>query len=890
MTGRGSLGNWLRSLVRNLGAGGGAREAELDDHLRSYVELLTEENVARGLPAGEARRVALVKVGGVEAVKEQTRAARAGALVAELGRDARHALRMAVRAPVFTVAALLTLGLGIGANTVVFSVVDAVLLRPLPYRAPERLVMFHNHDAENQFGLSDRERVIYRAESGVFSSFSAYVFNSVNLTGAAEAERVPAAYVDADLFETLGVAPARGRGFVPADANPTTPGGAVILSDEFWARRFGRDPSLLGRTLTLDDQPTTVVGILPPGLRLPGDVAGNASAYLPLAFSATPDPRNFHYLTAIARLREGVSLTQANERIGARAVELRSEISTLPPTYSAALVPVEREVLGDVRPGLLVVSAAVALLLLIACGNLASLLLARSQRRAPEMAMRAALGAGRARLMRQVLTESLVLAVAGGVVGVVLAWAGTRLVVILGPNLPRLDEVRVDARALWFALGVSVVTGVLFGLLPAWVQARRGLRQVAAGTGRGTTSAAGPWVRGPLIAAQIALSVTLAIAAALLARSARELAAVPPGFDPSGVLTLRLTPAAAAYPDNVATQTLYRKLNAEIRTIPGVSAAGVVTALPLASRTGDWGLMIEGMPERLDDGRRPYADWLVASDGYFEAMGIQLLAGRTFRDSDVAGTPPVVVVNERTAREYWPGRSAVGGRLRLSSDVDPVWREVVGVVADVRHNRLDEPAERQIFLPHAQFPTGNYGPFGAMSLVVRTSGNPAALIATIRSRIAAQDRDLPVSNVRLMRDVVADSTSVQWLYLWLFGIFSALALAIVSVGVYGVASYLVAARGRELALRRVLGASGREVILLVLREGATLALAGVSAGVLGAFLLGSFIKTLLYGVTARDPLTFVAVPVVVVLVTLLANFLPARSAIRESAVSTLRLE
>lgn len=880
--------HWLSSLVRNL-TRGDRSDAELDANVQSYVDLLTDEKVAGGMPPDQARRAALIEAGGIESTKEETRRVRAGAWVAEISRDVRYALRLARHAPAFSITAVLTLGLGIGANIAVFSVVNGVLLGRLPYDAPDRIVKFQNHDAQNEFGVSERERLIYADESSIFEVFATYSFGAVNMTGAGDAERLTGAIVDAGVFDVIGVHAMRGRLFTPSDASGG-PGTVAVLTEGFWARRFARDESLVGRSVTLNGRPRTVVGILPAGVRLPGDFTGSpVEVYLPLVFSGPPNPENIHYLDAVARIKEGVSLEQAGTRLRVRATEVRQEISQLPETYSVRLIPVDEVVLGDVRPGLLAVSAAVALLLLIACGNLAGLLLARSQQRAAELTLRSALGASRGRLLRQMMTESVLLAIVGGGLGAVLATLGTRLLVALGPNLPRAEEIGVDGWALVFAAGLAMATGVLFGLAPALVQARRdGPATMAAGTGRGSNAGVSLGARRSLIAGQVALSVMLGIGAGLLARSVAALAAVPTGFDPSGVLTMRVTLPAASYPNLASSRRFLDDALRKIRSVPGVIEAGATTHLPLASGMGDWGLMIDGLPERDENGRRPNADWSAVSSGYFEAMGIRVVEGRTYGAGDVAGAPLVTIISERMAREYFPGRSAIGRRMRMSSTIDPVYREIIGVVADVHHEGLDQPPARQMYLPLAQFPTGQDTGGGTRSIVVKSQGDPTLPTSAIRARLRESDPDAPVALVQTMREIVDGSTSVSRLYLVMVGLFSGLAIAIVSVGIYGVASYLVATRRRELAVRRALGATSGAVVRLVVREGAMPALAGAVVGVMGALAMSGLVNNLLFGVTSRDPLVFVLVPAIITALAVAANLLPARGAIRENPTMALR--
>ncbi len=885
--GRGRL-HWLASFIRNL-VRGKRVDAELDDNVRSYLDLLTDEKVADGMAPEQARRVALLELGGIESAKEQTRSVRAGAWIAEAGRDVRYALRMLRRAPTFTIAAVATLALGIGANTAVFSVVHGVLLRDLPYGSADRLVRFQNHDAEDTFGVSEQERLIYAAEASTFQGFSTYYLSAVNMTGTGDAERLTGALVDPNIFETLDVNPVRGRLLQPDDA-AGGPGVVTVLAEEYWRRRFAADETIIGRTVTLNGRPLTIVGVLPDEVKLPGAFTGSlVDFYLPLAFAGPPDPENIHYLEAVARLADERTLEQAGQAVRIRATEVRQQITRLPVTYSVRLIPLDEVVLGDVRQGLLVVWLAVGLLLLVACGNLAGLLLARAQQRTAELSLRAALGASSSRLVRQMLTEGLLLALTGGAAGAALAMLATRALVALEPGLPRVELVGVDGWALAFTAGLSIATGLIFGLWPAlMLSRRRDLLATGGESSRATTPGTSLRARRLLIAAQVALSVALAIGAGLLARSASALAAVPPGFEPTGALAMRVTLPAASYPDQQAVRRYFDDALAELRVLPGVAEAGATTHLPLVDRTGDWGLTIEGLPERDTNGRRPNADWSVVSAGYFETMGVRVVEGRTYGPGDVEGAPLVTVINERMAREYFPGQSPIGRRMRMTSTLDPADREIIGVVADIHHEGLAQPPNRQMFLPLSQFPASGSRTTAA-TFVVRSTGDPTALVPAIRSLLRARDPNVPVALLRTMDDIVASSTAVSRLYLLLLGVFSGLATAIVSVGVYGVAAYLVTTRRRELAVRRALGASPRAIVGLVLREGTTPVFAGIVIGVAGALAFSEALGSLLFSVTSRDPITFAVMPLVVTGVTVAANLLPARWAVRENLTAALRI-
>lgn len=806
-------------------------------------------------------------------------------------RDARHALRAFMRSPGFTAASLLTLALGIGANTAMFSVVNGVLLRALPYDEPDRVVVLTSEDVDGTFGISDLERQRYLGQTRIFDAIGTYVTSPVNLTGGESAERLEAAFVDPSALAALGARPALGRVFA-AEENRRGTDLVVILGHALWQRRFGADPSVLGQSLAVDGTARSIVGVMPSEFRMPTEFSGGRSElFIPLAPNPVPDPRNFHYMQGVARLADDVSLAVARGEMAAVSAQLRQEIATLPPTFEARLTPVRTEVLGDVRPALMVLLGAVGLLLLIASVNVANLFLARSEERQLDTSIRSALGAGRGRLLRQLFTESTILAIAAlGVSLLLAAWTLQALVRLSPPNLPRIDELSIDLRVFLFATGVSLASAVLFGLIPA-LGVREGALQRALRDGGRSTTRAGGRMRRMLVVGEMALAVMLAVGGALLVQSFVRLQAVDAGFDRRDLLTVSVSLPSTTYPNKGAARTFYRDLLSDVGGLPGVVAVGAVNNLPMNSSPGDWGIRIEGREEeRLPSGRRPWGDWIVTTQGYFESMGIRLREGRTFAAADTADASPVVMINATLADLYWPDGDALGKRFKMSSDIDEVYRTIIGIVEDVRHRGLDAAPRREFYVPYSQFPASQDFPVAAMTLVVRTGGAALSLTDAIRRTVTALDADVPVAAVRSMDEVVETSTSVRRLNALLFGAFGVLGLILVAIGVYGVMAYSVAQRTKELGVRMVLGADRREVVRMLVLQGMGLSLVGIAIGIAGALGGSRFLAGMLFGVGASDPVTLVGVPLLLSGVAFAACCLPALRATRADPISALRAE
>jgi len=796
----------------------------------------------------------------------------------------RYALRSLLKQPSFTAVALLTLALGIGANSAIFGIVNAVLLRPLPYSEPDRVVMLWSHWTNwAKTWVSQPEVVDYQTHLRSLEYVAAFSSASFNLTGGGEPVRVRAATVQADLFPALGVRPILGRVFTRDEDQPGHPH-VVVLTEGLWRSQFGSDPSIVGRTIQLDATAYTVLGVTPADVRLPVDYATRTVNHLwvPLALGPTdPQDRGNHGYSALGRLKAGATLAQAQAEMDTLTRGYQTRYPNIyDPEFGLTLVTAPAEVFGDVRPALLVLLLAVGAVLLIACANVANLLLARSEARQKEIAIRVVLGAGRWQVIRQLLTESMVLSGAGGALGIALAWALTRGLVALDPlKIPRVQDIAIDGRVLAFTSLVSIVTGVLFGIVPALQASRADLQPVLKEGGRDSRAGTG-WLRRVLVVSEIAASVVLVAAAMLLARSFARLLDVDAGFNAAHVLTLRTTLPPTQYANSKAMVVAYTSIGQRLRESPGVVAAGAVTGLPLATVRGDWGLVIEGDTTEGRIGRA--ADWQIVTPGYFEAIGMKVRAGRTLTEADRADTQLVIVINESMAKKFWPGRSPLGRRLTWGRNNNFI--TVVGVVADVHHRGLDAEARPEMYRPYAQYPYTQ----PTMTWVMRTAGDPLAATTYARAAIRAVDPGLGVSDIATMEQVLADSTSDRRLNMLLFTLLGGLALALATVGVYGVVAYSVTQRTHEIGVRMAIGARPADVLRMVIGEGGRLAVTGVLIGSAIAIAGGRLIRGLLFNVSATDPLTFAGVAIGLLAVALLASYIPARRATRVDPMTALR--
>jgi putative ABC transport system permease protein len=801
--------------------------------------------------------------------------------------DLRHALRSLLRSPAFTAAAVLTLAIGIGANSAIFSVIDAVLLRPLPYDRPHELVQLfetiQHHELERS-GASPGEFLAWRERNQVFARLAATHNRPANLTGSGDPEQLPSARVSIDYFPLLGLRAARGRLFLPEEEQPGKEDVAV-LSHALWQRRFGGDPGAVGRTISLDGRTVTIVGLLPRGVRLPQ----NADLALPIAFTAADrDERGTHYLDVLGRLRQGVDRTKAQAGMDAVAAALAATLTAGTVPHGVRLVSLHEELVGEARPALRMLLGAVGFVLLIACANVAGLLVSRAATRQRDLAIRAALGATRARLVQHMMIEGVVLALCGGGLGLLLALWGVDLLPRLIPGgLPQpAGEIGIDRTVLLFTFGVALASGLLVGLLPALHGGRTLPHQALQAGGRGLTeSARRQRLRGVLVAAEMALTLVLLVGASLLMRSFLRLRAIDPGFTSARRIVADLSLPVAKYPDPPRIAAFYDALLERLAALPGVEAAGAVNVLPLSGSNTSSNISIEGEDDETTR-RRPNANRRSVSPDYFRALGMRVVKGRPFSARDTAASQPVVIINEALAERRFPPGEAIGRRLRLgagNANTNP-WLEVVGIVADVRHAALEIAPSEEMYLPCAQRPSGE------MTLVLGGRGDTTALASSLRAAVRSIDPDQPLAGVRPMDEIVDESLAPRRAALILLGAFASIAVLLAAVGLYGLIAYSVTQRTQEIGVRMALGAEAKDILAMVLRQGLRLAAAGVAAGLLAAFVLARLMSSLLFGIGAADPLTFLFVPFLLAAVAALASLLPARRATRVDPMTALRSE
>jgi predicted permease len=885
---------------------------ELNEEIQFHLDRQAEEYVARGMAPEEARRAARRALGGVVQVQQECRDARRVRYLENFVQDLRYGLRTLARSSGATTVAVLTLALGIGANTAIFSVLYGVLLAPLPYPRPERIVRVWQAapaGGDLRLGVSEPQLLRLReaaARGGPLAAIGGYVLHSAILGGGAEPERIPIASATAGVCAVLGAAPRLGRCFAPGDgdrgAEPV-----VILSYGLWQSRFGRDPRIQGRRILVDGRAATVVGVLPAGFSLPEELAGVPAVQLwrPLAIDPAKLNWGSYYMRPAARLRPGATKRQALAEVGTLFARLRQEnpaAAIHDPGYSFRVVGLADDLAGDARGALWVLAGAVAVVLLIACANVASLLLAQAVARQQEIAVRAALGAGPGRLVRQLLTESLLIALAGGAAGVGLAAYGLRVIARLGvAGVPRLGEVGLNLPALLFTLAAAMLAALLFGLAPATQAAGLDIHQPLREGGRGLSASGGKHrFHRALVVAEVALAAVLVVSAGLLLRSFAGLLRIDPGFDPANLLSARVDLPRETYPDNARTTLFYDRLLERLRALPGVSAAAAASLPPLGGVAGDTTFEIEGAtgPGAAGAvagdaaGAEPHLyHWLV-TPGYFQTAGIAVVRGRPIRATDGAAAPPAAVVNETLARRYWPRGDPIGRRIRLfwnDTDRGP-WIEIVGIARDVAFRRLDEPPQPELYLAEAQGRAVADFPSTTMSLLVRSASRPLALAAAVRRAVREADPAVPVSRVQTLDELLARSVSRQRFDLALLGLFAALALALASVGIYGILAHAVRQRTHEIGIRQALGARPGDLFRLLVGEGLRLTLAGLALGLAAAAALTRFQQSLLFGVSPTDPLTFAGVAVLLCAVALAACSLPARRALAVDPMAALRVE
>jgi putative ABC transport system permease protein len=877
-------------LLRVAGSFGGARrDRELAEELDAHLRMSVEDGMRAGLSEEEARREAVRRLGGVEPTREAWRDRRGLPWIQELRQDLRYALRTLRRSPGFTAVTVLTLALGIGGATAIFTIVHGVLLAALPFRDADRLVAVWEENADRP-GRSNvvapANFIRWRERQSVFSGLTALYDWRVSLTGRERPVELVAQYVTSDFFTTLGVTPALGRGFLPEEG-PDGRDNVAVLGYGTWQRLFGADPSIVGKTILLSGTPVVVVGVAPRDFGFflkTGSLVGKPpELWRPFTFSAKArEPRGRH-LTTFARLKDGVSLAQARSQMKALAASLTAELPRFDTGWTVKVVPIRDEISGEMAPALRVLSGAVAFVLLIVCVNVANLLLARGMSRRQEMAIRTALGAARSRVVRQLLTESLLLSLLGGAAGFWLARAGVAFLVAISPVDPTiLARVRVNATVAAFAVAVSVAVAMLCGLAPAFESARGALADsLKEGLRTAGGGARARRLRQILVVAEVAIAAVLLVGAGLMLRSLARVTSVSPGFQSKGILTARVTLHGKQYDDDERDLAFFRQVVERARAIPGVRDAGFVSFLPFAGSGAATDFTIVGEPQPAP-GQEPTTDVRVCDAGYFRLMRIPLLRGRLFDDREQRVKSNVVVVSESFARKYFPKGDAIGKRVVIQMSDAPPPTEIVGIVGDVHHESLTAETRPMAYWPHPQLV------YGFMTLVVSTDGDPALLGGDLERAVHQVDKDQPVSEIRPMESWIADSLARSRFSSTLLAVFAALALVLAAIGIYGVMSYVVGLRRPEIGIRLALGATDESVRRMVVAGGMRLVLVGVLIGVPAAVLLSRFLAALLFETSSADPATIASVVGALGGVAVAASWVPAWRASRVAPVEALR--
>jgi putative ABC transport system permease protein len=876
-----------------------AHEAEIVEELAQHLDDVYERSLKAGVTEAEAKRAVLTELSDAELLRNEMRRSQklakaapvAGGgrtnLLADFLNDLRYAVRLQRKNPGFTIVAVIALALGIGANTAIFSVVNTVLLRPLPYKDPERLVMVWEEATKAGYPTDTPAAanfVDWRDQNQAFEGMAAIADESFNLTGSGDPERLEGRRVSANLFPLLGVEPQLGRVFAAAEDQPGSER-VVVLSYKLWQRRFGGDAGIVGKTLNLNGAGYTVVGVMPARFQFP---TADDEAWVPIAFTQEDATnRGRHYLEVVGRLKPSVTLNQAQAEMSTIATRLQQQYPQSNTDLGAVITPLHEHLVGDIRPALLILLGAVGLVLLIACANVANLLLARAAVRQKEIAVRVALGARRWRLIRQFLTESVSLSVLGGLVGLAIAYGGLMVLKSFIPeNISQAREISIDYKVLGFTLLVSVGTGLIFGLAPALQSVRFNQMETLKEGGRdAATGGSGKRLRGLLVMAEVAISLVLLIGAGLLINSFLRLRNVDPGFRAENLLTMRIVLPEPKYEKRVRRSVFYTDLVQRVQSLAGVRSAAVTTNLPLYRQGNSISVSIEGKPEP-PPGQEQIVVTRMISPSYFDTMTIPLLKGRGLTDQDTDDSPNVAVISETMARRYWPGEEPVGKRLAIGKVRSPAdLIQVIGVAKDVRQFELTADPKPQMYLTYRQF-----GFFDLRDLVVKTDVDPASLAATVRNAVWEIDKDQPVSNIRTMEDILGDSIARQRFSMLLLAIFASVALVLAAVGIYGVMSYSVAQRTHEIGIRMALGAQTSAVLKLAVGYGLKLVGAGIIIGLIASFALTRVMSTLLFGVTATDPTTFMLISLLLIAVAAIASYLPARRATKVNPIIALRYE
>jgi predicted permease len=888
------LNSPLRALVFRLRAvfRRRAEETELNEELRFHFERQVEKYRLSGMTEEEARRQARLIFGGHEQVKEDCREARGTSFVENARQDLRYAVRQLRSNPTFAVVIVLTLALSIGANSAIFSVIDSVLIKSLPYRQPDRLVrIFFSIPAFPKFPLNPFDFRDFRSRNKSFDGLAAFTRADLQLSGSGEPIRLHGMEITSGYFRVLGLATQLGREF---DSKAEIPGNGqqVILSDRVWRSRFGASPYIIGRKLTLNSQPYTVVGVMPPGTAHPGNeyqplaYGQDVDVWSPFTFEGNPSQRGSHFLEVIGRLKPGITIAQANAELNTVLTQIGKENGGYG-DWRMLVISLNDEVVGKSRQLLLVLLGTVAMVLLIACANAANLMLTRAAARQREIAVRVALGAPRSRVVRQLLTESLLISCVGGGLGLGLAFAGVKALVSLLPaNFPRAEDIHLSAPVFLFTLVISVGTGILFGLAPALQAARTDPKEGLHKGGRATMGGAQQGrLRNALVISEVGLACVLLIGAGLMLRSFLNLLHLDPGFQTGHVVSAMLSLPRERYKTPESYRRFTDDLPNDLRSLPGVESAGVGSDIPWTGYDDNSGFAIEG--KRPLPNEEPHGRYHNASPDYFSALGIPLLRGRFFTYADKLNTPLVLIINHAMAERYWPSEDALGKRITFEDHPkEKDWITIVGIVGDVKDEANSPSAEPAYWWPYSQTPVGAPN----LLLVVRSNSDPQLLIGAIRQQVARLDPALAVADIRTMDQVATASVATPRFAFLLVGLFGGLAIVLAAIGTYGVIAYSVSQRTAEFGLRMALGAQRFDVLRLVLVQAGKLVLAGTAAGILLALILAQGLKSLIYQVSPADPLTFVVIAISVVMIAVLAGYIPARKATRADPMIALRAE
>ncbi len=864
-------------------------DRQLEEELKAHLELAADDLRRRGGSTEDSSRAARVQAGGVAQAMEAMRDQRSLPWLENLARDSRHGLRVLRRSPGFTAVALLTIALGIGANTAIFSLINAVLLRPLPFADPERLVIVWEDSSFAGFPHNTPAAANYadiKAQSRTLQDLAALDGRSFNLTGDGEPERVEAYGVTANLLPLLGIGPALGRSFTAEEDSPEGPK-VMILSYGLWQSRYGGERNIIGRDLLLNNEKYTVVGVLPAGFEF---LRKDIGIVVPIAFTRELlNNRGRHYLTLAGRMKQGATLaeSQADTQAIMRRIGEEHPQETFNGRLGAVVVPLREQLAGEVRRPFAVLLVAVGFVLLIACANVANLLLARATKRQTEAAVRTALGAGYVRTIAQALTESMLLAVAGSTIGLIFArWSFAFLKRMVPEGMAASANLELDWRILGFTLLVALLTGLIFGLAPALQIARVNLNEVLKQGGGRADLRSGSRFRSVLVIAEVALAMLLLVGAGLLIQTFFNLRGQYSGLSTRHVLTVRTQLPESRYRELPQRVQFYDQVLEHVKSLPGVVSAGYTTSVPLVWKGGTSSFIPEG--RQPEPGVVYDANYRQISENYFETIGIELLKGRRFIKSDDAQSIRVAIINQTMTRQFWPGTEALGKRFKLGGPNSPApWTTIVGVVADVRQMGADAPVKAEMYFPYRQIPNGAFMP---RDLVIRTSVEPASLAAALRREIYAIDPNQPISDIRTMDDILSEETGARELGMLLLATFAGLALLLSMLGIYGVLSYFVAQHTHDIGLQVALGARAANILALILKKGMLLAVAGLGLGLMASFALTGLMRSLLYEVSANDPMTFAGVAALLLAVAFVACYLPARRAMKVDPIVALRYE